>query len=422
MGKSAQALLAAVEPVLVIAPAMVLDGAVWDDEVTKWTPGKDVTQVPYSMLNVRERTDGGGNRPTDALRPEFDRPWGTVILDESQYVKGRKTYWTKAVKKLQCVSMTQLTGTPIPNWAQEAFIPLQLMWPEKAAAGQQFGSYWRWAAEWFTVAPKLGRNGNVLAPKAVQGFRDDTDAGWAEFREQNWGDRMLLRLRENCLDLPPLTIQEFRTKMVPEQARVYRALKNDFVAWLESGIEVAAWNQAAQMVKLAKCATGVDVLDPSIRASGKLDALRTLLSDRPRPTLVVAHFQDSVAACARTAAEAGKESLVVTGKTSKNDRRLAVRAFQSGNLGVLCASIGVISEGLTMTAADQVIRVERHWLPSKNEQVLRRLHRIGQTRPVLAIDLVASGTLEPHQNRMLASKTDQQIKALGIAELRSLVQ
>lgn len=424
LGKSAQALLKAKEPILVCAPAMVLDSGTWDDEVERWRPGADVTQVSYSSLNTREKTGNGhGTRPTTKLKPELAGRWGTVILDEAHYVKSRDAKWTLAVKALDTEFMILLTGTPLPNWAYEAFVLLQLIFPEEAKPGRRFGSYWRWVADWFEVGEKTDRNGRVLAKMAVGDFRRDRT--WAQFREANWGDRMILRLREDCLDLPPLTVTPWLCRMKGEQLRVYRALEKDFVAWLSNGHEVAAWNNAAQMVKLAKCGFGLESLAPGEGVgSAKLDALRSILRDRPRPTLVVGHFRDSVDACARSADEVGASVRVVNGGTSKNDRAKFVREFQSGNLQVLCATIDTIGEGLTLHqgGADQVIRAERSYRPSRNEQVIRRLHRMGVEVPVQVIDLITEDSMDQRVLSILETKSDEQVKALGINELLKLAR
>jgi SNF2 family DNA or RNA helicase len=412
LGKSAQLALAAIEPVLVVAPAMVLDSGTWDDELAKFWPGCDATQVAYSSLTQREKTANGGSRPTGRLKPEYDRRWGTVIADEAHYLKGRKTTWTQAFKHLRAGRLYQATGTPLPNWAHEAFVPLQLAYPEKAGPGGEFGAYWRWAREWFDVAPTR------WSPMAVGDLR--ADRTWEEFQRENWGDRILGRLRDDVLDLPPLTVTPFRVKMGATQKRVYNQLRRDFIAWLDSGTEVVAWNNAAQLIKLLKAGTGLEVLEEGAGHSAKLDAVADILRDRPRPTLVVAHFRDTVAACARIAESVGAEARILDGGTTKARRRDNVRAFQSGALPVLVATIDTVSEGMTLVSADQIIRVERSYRPSRNEQVIRRIHRIGQTRPCQVIDLVTEGTMDDRVLRILKAKTDQQMKAIPRAELRSL--
>jgi len=396
-----------------VAPSMLIDGGVWDDEISKWRPTLDAVQVPYSRLMVRN-----GRQITSQLQPELSQQWGTAIFDEAHYLKGRSTKWALAAKQIRAERTFLLTGTPLPNWAHEAFTLLQMMFPEEAKPGQRLGSYWRWAEEYFDIGELRGKGGIVLSSHVVGELRKDRT--WEEFIAENWKDRMLLRLRDDCLDLPPLTEQTIRVDMIPAQKKAYRELKKDFVTWLVSGEEVAAWSTAAQLVKLAMCATGLEVIDPNTKGSGKLDALQTLLTDRPAPTLVVAHFRKSVEACVARAAAAGKTVAIVHGGTSKKMRGENVRAFQAGKVEVLCATLGTISEGLTLNAADQVIFVERSWRPSQNEQALRRIHRIGQTRPVTSINLVTCDSVDERVLAVLAGKTDQQMKALGLAELREL--
>jgi SNF2 family DNA or RNA helicase len=421
LGKSRVALEAAVEPVLVIGPSMVLLGGVWDDEIAKWCPGLDVTQRSYHSIIQKD-----GRKYTDKLIPELRRQWGTVIFDEAHYLKGRKTKWSIAAKQIRADRTYLLTGTPLPNYAHEAFVLLQLMFPEDARPGKRLGSYWRWVTDYFDIGVQYGKGGAIVSDHVVGEFRKDRT--WDEFIRENWRDRMLLRLREDCLDLPPLTQQTIRVDMIQAQKKAYRELKKDFITWLDSGEEVAVWSQAGQLVKLAKCATGLESLvDGSfsfggpVTGSGKLDALQALLTDRPAPTLVVAHFRSSVAACAVRAAAAGKSVAIVDGGTSKPLRTSRVRAFQAGKVDVLCATIDTISEGLTLNAADQVIKIERSWRPSRNEQVLRRIHRIGQTKPVTAIDLVTRDSVDERVLKVLAGKEDQQMKALGREQLRDLV-
>lgn len=429
LGKSVQMLKSAIEPIIVVAPAMVLDSGTWDDEIEKWAPGADVTQVAYTSLAQRGPR---GRVPRDANgfplcppKDQYRRGWGTKIGDESHYLKGRKTNWTKAFQDLQAECTRVATGTPIPNWAHEAFTQLQCMWPERAVRNGELGSYWRWAREWFMVGPTVWSPMDVQYDKATAHVGPKPGVTWEEFNQANWGNRMILRLRKDCLDLPPLAEQPWKVKMGAAQARAYKELKRDFVTWLDGGTEVAAWSDAGKVTLLQKLASGLEIVDRDARGSAKLDALRTLLADRPRPTLVVAHFRDSVEACARAAAEVVPRANVafLHGGSKRSERRQFIRAFQRGDLQVLCASIDLISEGMTLHqgGADQVIRFERSWLPSRNEQVARRLHRLGVKSPILLIDLITEDTLDEKVLALLAAKTDHQMRALGVTDLRRLV-
>lgn len=420
LGKSAQLLLAAKEPVLIVAPAMVLESGTWDDEIEKWAPGIEATQVSYSSIAQRgprgkvERDFNGF--PLTPLKPEYRGRYGSAILDEAHYVKGRKTSWSVAVTEIDAPQIDLATGTPIPNWASESFMLLRMMWPDKAKAGHEYGSYWRWVQEWFEVYK------NFHGGREVGDLLNDTEAGWDDFRRENWGDRMIRRLRVDCLDLPPLTHQDWFVEMSREQAKAYRDLRKDFVTWLDSGLEVDVWSEPGMLVKLAMIASGLETVDPDAKPSGKFKVLAQLLEDRPRPTLVVGHFRSTIDAAARVAERMGLSVGRVRGGMKMSERREAIRGFQRGDLQVLVASINTISEGLTLHqgGADQIIRLERSWTPSKNEQVDRRLHRIGVEKPVHSIDLITRGTIDQKILRVLDEKTDQQMKALRAVDLLPL--
>jgi hypothetical protein len=194
---------------------------------------------------------------------------------------------------------------------------------------------------------------------------------------------------------------------------------------------VAAWSSGALLVKLLKCATGLESLDlnrfanPKLKPTGKYAVLFDLLRDRPRQTIVVAHFRDSVEAARNWAERAtGQRASLIHGGVSSGTRTKEIRAFQRGETFTMCATIDTIREGMTLHQAgcDQIIRLEKSWVPSRNEQVIRRIHRIGQDRPVMVIDLIANGTMDQRVQRFLGAKTDEQMKALGVAELRAMAQ
>lgn len=419
LGKSAQLLHSAVEPVLIVAPAMVLESGTWDDEIERWAPGINATQVSYSSIAQRGPRgtvprDSNGF-PLTPLKPEYSGAWGSAVLDEAQYIKGRKTSWANAIMDIHAPQIHCATGTPIPNWASEAYMLLKLMWPEQARAGHDLGSYWRWAKQWFKVEK------DFFGALQVGDLLDHRT--WEEFREANWGDRMIRRYRKDCLDLPPLTHQDWHVKMGTEQGKLYRQLKKDFVAWLESGEEISIWSEPGLLVKLMAVATGLNTLDRNAKFDGKLKALQTILSDREQQTLVVAHLRNSVDSCARVAESLGMRYGVVRGGIPSTQRKAAIRDFQQGRSQVLVASIQTIAEGLTLHqgGADLLVRVERSFTPTKNDQVDRRLHRMGVEKPIHTIDLITDGSTDERQLEILDGKTDQQMHALGDPDLRRLI-
>lgn len=64
--------------------------------------------------------------------------------------------------------------------------------------------------------------------------------------------------------------------------------------------------------------------------------------------------------------------------------------------------------GLTITAANHVIHLERHWNPAKEAQATDRAYRIGQTRPVYVYIPILThpdyASFDVNLNRLLMSK------------------
>ena len=85
--------------------------------------------------------------------------------------------------------------------------------------------------------------------------------------------------------------------------------------------------------------------------------------------------------------------------------------------------------GLNLTAADYVVHLDPWWNPAVEDQATDRAHRIGQTRPVVSLRLVAEDTVEERilalqeRKRELvraALDEDALAKALTTAELAAL--
>lgn len=435
LGKTAQMLLAAEGRTLVITTAMNLDGGTYRDEIAKWVPDRadDFTTAAFTSINLRK-----DRKIVQALRPEYRGQWDTVIVDEAHYLKGRKTLWVPQVQSVckRADRVILATGTPVPHWAQELFKPLQILWPERMGPGRELNSYWRWAETWFDTTPdKVFIRGEQKEVPAVNGIlgctqmcatrlTDDPCQHYIDFFRGNLEGRFLQRLRDEVLtDLPPLTIEPVLCPMTPEQSRQYKAMRDGDLIEFEDGTLAVGWSSSAKHVMLDKLTTGVTILDHSATlkgSSGKLERLRYDLEQRTRPTLVVAHYNESVEAACRVAEGLGQSAGFIHGKTSRADRTRIVEQFKAGKLDVLSGSLEVISEGLTLTAADMIIFLETSFKPSRNQQALRRIHRIGQERPCIALDYLTPGTVDEGKRALLKEKTDHQIRLMTAAQMAAI--
>jgi SNF2 family DNA or RNA helicase len=126
-----------------------------------------------------------------------------------------------------------------------------------------------------------------------------------------------------------------------------------------------------------------------------------------KPVVVFAHHRDVL----RNTAMALKNSKNplrfggITGDMSAEKRSQTVDRFQNGELDVLFCSTVAAKEGITLTAADTVVFIEREWTPAWEEQAEDRVNRIGQeSSSVHAVYLTVTDTIDEKFNHVVEEK------------------
>lgn len=435
LGKTRQLIEAAVGNTLVVAPAAVLHAGVWNDEISKWNnPRASFTCVSYSYLPKRI-----GGKMGDVPRVEFDKVWDTVILDEVHNVKNVKAHSTKAVecltKKAHRVYMA--TGTPILNYPQELFQIARFLDPDQAQPGKELGSKWRWIDTWFDTKPNrfnqqardiIGLRG--CDPTCRTRPVDDPCPHQVRFVKAVFKGKYLGRKRDDVLtQLPPLVLDVKHIPMTKTQDKAYKDMLNDYMVELKNGGNKIAFNFSSRHVNLSKITTGLGTLedDPDFKNSSKMDTLKQDLIDRPGNVLVVTHYRSSAHAVVKLVESLKRRAFLITGGVDVRGREKAITGFKGDPSSVLVGTLDTISEGITLTQADTVIFVEQSYRPSRNEQAIRRIHRIGQTRPCTAIKYVAlrenrKNTVDTIKEGILRNKTDAQVKTITCAQMLQMLQ
>ncbi|KAF5203991.1 Chromatin remodeling [Thalictrum thalictroides] len=91
----------------------------------------------------------------------------------------------------------------------------------------------------------------------------------------------------------------------------------------------------------------------------------------------------------------GKETFMINGDTSDEDRELAMESFNnSSDAKVLFGSIKACGEGISLVGASRILVMDVHLNPSVTRQAVGRAFRPGQMRKVYVYRLVASDSAE----------------------------
>jgi hypothetical protein len=159
------------------------------------------------------------------------------------------------------------------------------------------------------------------------------------------------------------------------------------------------------------------VLEASRAAVGrerKIASLRRLLRRTEEPAIVFTEYRDTLVHLQR--ALGGVPTVVIHGGMTQPERAAAITAFERGRRAVLLAT-DAAGEGLNLQRHCRlVVNLELPWNPVRLEQRIGRVDRIGQTRTVHAVHLVAAGTGELRILERLHARVARAQAAIGAAD------
>lgn len=343
-------------------------------EFIRW--GEKQIEVEVSKEPIFEETD-----------------WLAAIGDEIHRAKNRKSLQTKGLLRIDADVKLGMTGTPLMNSPDELWPILRWLFPD------EYTSYWRFFDQY--VEFYEGQYGKIIT-----GVRNP-DALKFEL-----STRLIRRTKGEVLDLPEKTRQYVPVKLNSKQRKLYEEAEKQMWFEVEQAIkegdksaerfaEAAARgeiyqvpNGAARTVRLRQIASSPALLGGE-DDSAKLDAaVEIIVDEQPRQFVVFSEFVATCGLLAERLKAKGINAETFTGETDGETRTDLENRFQEGEVQVLVGTIGAMKEGLTLTAANVQIWLERHWTPAVNEQGEDRSHRNGQDTPVTIIILEAEDTVD----------------------------
>lgn len=425
-------------PALVICPNGVKK--VWEKEFRKWWPDgpsvlmitggavgrrraiaerKDVSIINYEALRFNSRlapygsirlrhchvcdtalpdTKEWAQHKCERCRKELNEiPWRTIIVDEAHRLKDPKAKQTRATFALATAATEfrfALTGTPIANAPHDMWPALHFVAPREWPSRKEYVN--RYCLQSFANGEVIG-----LKPEMKTEFFKIVDP------------RIRRMPKEAVLpDLPAKVPILHYVDMSAAQAKAYRQLEHGMIARLPEGLVVTS-NPLETLTRLSQFASSCCEItdDGSIvmkAPSNKVDELVSLLSDFTKPAVVFCqHAQLLRLVQARLEKEKISHEIIVGGQ-GQYDRDRAVDRFQDGYARCIVSTIDAGGEGITLTAADTAVFLQRTWSMVKNNQAEDRIHRIGAEvhESITIIDIISNGTYEERQREVLGDKLE----------------
>lgn len=420
-GKTVQALVALDKlddvfkrPALVVCPTSML--YVWAEEAATWCPDRTPYVVAGTKLQQKKAVEAaredphalvivgwgliakvskldwyGGAKPLTALErsdgPLQSFDFGVCIFDEAHRAKDPGAKRSMAAKQLRRGAdyVWALTGTPLANVPGDAWALLNLVDPAEWTSRSKFNDRWVFQIETDYGLRPVGWD---------RGNRAEIDRHLSRY--------VLRRRKTDVLpDLPDKTYQVRRIELAGKQKTAYNALRKDQLLMLDGGV-LSATNPLELLTYSAMAASATPVItDGKITALGtpsnKLDTLLDIMSemDPEEQFVVFAESRKLLDLVAVKIEREGETFIRIDGTVDARMRAASIQVFQEGRARIALVTLGAGAEGITLTAAQTAIFLQRSYSLVTNRQAEDRIHRAGQTGDhVTIIDIVSIGTVD----------------------------
>ena len=390
-------------PCLVIAPASVCN--VWEEECEKFAPSLNCVRMPdigrEECIKSLKKMDllivsyGMLYQIENAL---IDKKWHLIVLDEAQAIKNYNTKRFKIIIKLKSNKRIALSGTPIENRTEELWNLFEFLNPGFLGSRQNFQSKY---------VKAIDIDKNIMVRNALKRLIKPF---------------ILRRLKSNVLkELPAKTEQTILIDPSVDEKNFYEALRRESVERIQNiGEEEAAkkrFSILSEITKLRRACCDSSLVNPDANINNsKLEALDGILDDifsNNHRALIFSQYVGYLKIVEKRFIKNKIKYQYLDGSTTQKQRKARVEEFQKGEGDVFLISLKAGGVGLNLTSADYVVHLDPWWNPAIEDQASDRVHRIGQTRPVVIYRLAMKHSIEEKILNMHKNKRDLAIGLLS---------
>jgi len=324
-----------------------------------------------------------------------------LVVDESTSIKNRRAKRTKFLTKTlgplakyrRILSGLPTPRSPLDAWAQYEFLKKGCLGAVSYTAFEQ-----RYAVT--KLMPVAGRYVRI-----VIGYRNVPEL--AE-RVKPFSYRVLL---EDCYDLPAKIYAKRDVPLHPDQEKAYRDMAKNSMAKLSETAHVTATVVIAQMLRMHQilCGHVQDELgNQHVVPSRRNDELLKLLEEHTGKAVIWCSYAFNIEDVADVLrGEYGENSVARFWGGNKDTREGEEKQFKENpECRFMVATPGAGGRGRDWSAADLVVYYSSTPDLEHRAQSEERVQKVGKTRSVLYVDLVAPKTIEMRFLRALRNKID----------------
>ena len=331
-----------------------------------------------------------------------------MAVDESTTIKTPGSARSKNTEKVgrgarfrRILTGSPVTKSPMDLYQQCAFLSDNCL---------DVSSYYVFQARY---AVTVERQLNTHTFKQIVGYRR-----LDELKEKL--DRFTFRVKkEECLDLPDKLYVKREVDLTPEQQKAYNEMRTLALAQISGGL-VSTVNALTQIMRMHQIVCGHVKLDDGTvleLPNKRMDELLSVVEETDGKIIIWATYRHDIEAIKLALSkEYGMNAVgMYYGDTDGDERKRVLEEFQKpdSEMRFFVGNPSTGGYGLTLTAASTMVYYSNSFDLEKRLQSEDRAHRIGQTKNVTYIDLIAVGTVDEKIVKALRAKIDIATQVLG---------
>lgn len=422
--------------ILVIAPKNIARST-WLDEIKKWKipirtksfvvdeNDKELTRkkrlklyqealtAPPTVyfINTEKIVDLIENMPRDDLnRPVWCFPH--IVIDESQSFKNRASGRFKALKSIRHLIQTVilLSGTPTPEGIEDIWAQIYLL-----DEGERLGKY-----------ITHFRN-KYLYPTAIVNNRP------VRFEAYDWSEKEIydkirdvaISIKNTNLKLPSITYNNIDIHMSKSETDLYKQFMRTQVLELAEDVTVIAKNRAILQAKLSQMASGTiylprDMTNPksqleyAVIHEHKAEMCQYIIENTDSPVMIAYYYQSDLALIQDYFARQRKNKKTDITPVVFDGTMQMQNDWNSKKIPVLLVHPASAGRGLNLQfGGHTLIWYTIPWSLDLYKQMIKRLHRNGQTEPVVIHHLLTKGTVDHKILDVINAKNNNEERLLN---------
>jgi len=328
-----------------------------------------------------------------------------IILDEASFLKNPKAKRTKYVKMLEPNHIFALTGTPVENKLEDAFVIGNIVYPS-----------WMSSREFYENYVMFGNNFGfriITGYKNIEGFMN------------RLMEIAIRRKKEDVKEMPDKAIYDRMIKLTSEQKRIEDIVldhieRQNKSASLQQCILIPMLEDDTMLIKMSPAKSLLGIKDNIKIHRPKVDELLYVLDELDDKKVVIfSRFKKMIEILYEIIEKVSPNSCIMG--YGGIDKEEVVNKFKDiTNIRYLLAT-DAFAYGVDMPFATALINYDIPWNPAKYKQRTDRIYRITSKKQVKIINLVSEG-FESYIYDKMKGKEDLFIKATTFNPTEQLIK